>query len=72
MGYEVMGMVVTQLGFEIPIRDQDSADRGAGKGQTDYCTGLKALNKPVLKPLSPHQYNNPIATYRLGQFHSSG
>ena len=22
MGYKVMGMVVTQLGFEIPMRDQ--------------------------------------------------
>jgi hypothetical protein len=67
-----MGMVVTQLGFKIPMRDQGSADRGAGKGRTDSCTGLKTLNQLVLKPPSPHQYNNSIATYCLDQFHSSG
>jgi hypothetical protein len=60
MGYKVIGMVVTQLGFEIPMRDQDSADRGAGKGQTDYCTGLKTLNLIVLQPPSPHQYNTSV------------
>jgi hypothetical protein len=72
MGYKVMGMVVTQLGFEIPMRDQDSADRGAGMGQTDYCTGLKTLNKPVLQPPSPHQYNNSVTIVGQGQFHWSG
>jgi hypothetical protein len=72
MGYKVMGTVVTQLGFEIPIRDQYSADRGAGKGQTDYFTGLKTLNLIVLQPLSPHQYNNSAIVVGQGRFHCSG
>jgi hypothetical protein len=41
MGYKVVEIVITQLGFEISMRDQDSADQGAGKGRTDSYTSLK-------------------------------
>ena len=41
-------------------------------GQTDYFTGLKTLNKTVLQPPSPHQYNNYATIVSQGCFIARG
>jgi len=54
IGDKVMGIVVTQLDFVIPMRDKDSADRGAGMGRTDFLTGLETLNHLPSSSHYPH------------------